>query len=135
MSQNDNPRLESLRSYRILETSREQVFDDIARLATHVCDTPVAVISFVDEARVWFKAKVGLELDEIPRDGSFCGYAILQSDVLVVPDPLSDERFMSNLLVKEIGIQFYAGIPLIAEDAHALGTLAVMDRVPHLLTG
>jgi CheY-like chemotaxis protein len=110
------------------------VFDDIARLAALICDTPVAVITFIDERRVWFKAKIGLELDEIPRDDSFCAYAILQSDVLIVPDPLSDERFMSSLLVKEIGIQFYAGIPLITDDAHPLGTLAVMDRVPHIMT-
>jgi CheY-like chemotaxis protein len=110
------------------------VFDDIARLAALICDTPVAVIAFIDEKRVWFKAKIGLELDEIPRDDSFCAYAILQSDMLIVLDPLSDERFMSSFLVKEIGIQFYAGIPLTTDNAHALGTLAVMDRVPHLLT-
>jgi CheY-like chemotaxis protein len=134
LPQNERPRLESLRNFRILGTSCEQEFDDIARLAAVICDAPVAVITFVDEQRVWFKAKVGLELDEIPRDGSFCAYAILQPDVLIVPDPLSDERFMSSFLVKEIGIQFYAGIPLITDDAHPLGTLAVMDRVPHLMT-
>ena len=85
LPQNERPRLESLRSFRILDTSPEQVFDDIARLAALICDTPVAVITFIDERRVWFKAKIGLELDEIPRDGSFCAYAILQSDLLIVP--------------------------------------------------
>ncbi len=90
--------------------------------------------SFQVERRVWFKAKFGLTLDEIPRDGSFCAYAILQSDVLIVPDPISDERFTSSLLVKQAGIQFYAGIPLISSDAQPTGTLAVMDRVPHLMT-
>jgi len=110
------------------------VFDDIIRLAAVICDAPVAVITFIDEQRVWFKAKIGLELDEIPRNGSFCAYAILQPDLLIIPDPLSDERFMSSFLVKEFGIQFYAGIPLITDDAHPLGTLAVMDRVPHLMT-
>jgi CheY-like chemotaxis protein len=134
LPQNESLRLESLRRFRILGTACEQVFDDIARLAARICDTPFAVIAFIDEQRVWFKAKIGLELDGIPRDDSFCAYAILQSDVLIVPDPLSDERFMSSFLVKQIGIQFYAGIPLIADDAHPLGTLAVMDRVPHLLT-
>ena len=134
LPQNESHRLESLRNFRILETSCEEVFDDIARLAAVICDAPVAVITFIDEQRVWFKAKVGLELDEIPRDGSFCTYAILQPDVLIVPDPLSDERFMSSFLVKEIGIQFYAGIPLVTDDAHPVGTLAVLDRVPHLLT-
>jgi CheY-like chemotaxis protein len=134
LPQNELPRLESLRNFRILGTSCEQEFDDIARLAAVVCDAPVAVITFIDEQKVWFKAKIGLELDEIPRDGSFCAYAILQPDILIIPDPLSDERFMSSFLVKEIGIQFYAGIPLITDDAHPLGTLAVMDRVPHLMT-
>jgi CheY-like chemotaxis protein len=132
--QNETSRLESLRSFRILGTPCEQVFDDIAHLAALICDTPVAVIAFVDEQSVWFKAKIGLELDEIPRDGSFCASAILQSDVLIIPDPPFDERFMSSFLVKQIGIQFYAGIPLITDDAYPLGTLAVMDRVPHLMT-
>ena len=134
LPKNESSRLESLRSFRILGTSREQVFDDIARLAALICDTPLAVIAFIDEQKVWFKATIGIELDEIPRDGSFCAYVILQPDVLIVQDPLSDERFMSSLLVKQIGIQFYAGIPLTSDDAHTLGALAVMDRVPHLLT-
>ena len=134
LPQNESSRIESLRSFRILGTPPEQVFDDIAHLAALICDTPVAVIAFIDEQKVWFKAKIGLELDEIPRDGSFCAYAILQSDALIVPDPLSDERFMRSFLVKQVGIQFYAGIALITDDAHSLGTLAVMDRVPHLLT-
>jgi len=134
LPENEDSRLESLRSFRILGTSCEQEFDDIARLATTMCDAPVAVIAFIDEQRVWFKAKVGLELDEIPRDDSFCAHAILQSDVLIVPDPISDQRFMGGFLVKQNGIRFYAGTPLITVDNHALGTLAVMDRVPHLMT-
>ena len=134
LPKNESSRVESLRSFRILGTSREQVFDDIAHLAALICDVPVAIIAFIDEQRVWFKAKIGLELDEIPRDGSFCAYAILQSDVLIVPEPLSDERFTSSFLVKQIGIQFYAGVPLITDDAHSVGALAVMDRVPHLMT-
>lgn len=134
LPQNESSRLDSLRSFRILGTSGEQAFDDIAHLAALFCDVPVVVIAFIDDERVWFKAKIGLELDEIPRDGSFCAYTILQPDVLIVPDPLNDERFMSSLLVKQIGIQFYAGIPLLTHDAYPIGTLAVMDRVPHLMT-
>jgi CheY-like chemotaxis protein len=130
----ETSRLESLTDLRILDTSPEPVFDDIVRLAALICDTPIAVIDFVDEQRVWFKAKIGLELDDIPRDRSFSAHAILQSDVLIVPDPLSDERFTSNFLVTEIGIRFYAGIPLAAVKGHAVGTLAAMDRIPHLLT-
>jgi len=134
LPQNESSRIERLRSLRILETSREQVFDDIAHLAALICDVPVAIIAFIDEQRVWFKAKIGVDLDEIPRDGSFCAYAILRSDVLIVPEPLSDERFMSSFLVQQIGIQFYAGVPLITDDAYPVGALAVMDRVPHLMT-
>src|ERR1700686_1592719 len=134
LPEGETPRLESLNDLRILDTPPEQVFDDVARLAALICDTPIAVIDFVDEHRVWFKAKVGLDLDDIPRDRSFSTHTILQLDVLIVPDPLSDERFTSNFLVTEIGIRFYAGIPLIAVKGHAVGTLAAMDRIPHLLT-
>jgi len=99
-----------------------------------MCDTPLAVIAFVDEQTVWFKSKIGIELDEIPRDGSFCDYAVLQPDVLIAPERPSDERFMSSFLVKHLGIRFYVGVPLIADNAYPLGVLAVMDRVPHLVT-
>ena len=132
--ENEGSRLESLYSFRILGTACEQAFDDIAYLAALMCDAPVAVVAFIDEQRVWFKAKVGLELDEIPRDDSFCAHAILRSDVLIVPDPIADQRFVSSLLVQQMGIRFYAGIPLITVENYPIGTLAVMDRVPHLLT-
>jgi CheY-like chemotaxis protein len=135
LPENESSRLESLHSFRILGTSCEQGFDDIAHLAALMCDAPVAVIAFIDEQRVWFKAEIGLEVDEIPRDDSFCAHAILQPDVLIVPDPISDKRFVSSFLVKEIGIRFYAGMPLIPVDNYPVGTLAVMDWVPHLVTG
>jgi len=134
LPENEGSRIESLHSFRILGTSCEQGFDDIAHLAALMCDTPVAVIAFVDEQRVWFKAKIGLEVDEIPRDDSFCARAIVQSDVLIVPDPISDKGFMNSFLVEKIGIRFYAGIPLITADKYSVGTLAVMDRVPHQMT-
>jgi GAF domain-containing protein len=134
LPENESYRVESLYSFRILGTPCEQGFDDITHLAALMCDAPVAVIAFIDEQRVWFKAKIGLEVDEIPRDDSFCAHAILQSDVLIVPDPISDKRFVSSFLVKEIGIRFYAGIPLTA-DNYRIGTLAVMDWEPHLITG
>jgi CheY-like chemotaxis protein len=130
----ETSRLETLRSLRILDTPREQVFDDLARLAALICDTPIAVVDFVDEQRVWFKARIGLELDDVPREESFSAHAILQSDALIVPDPLADKRFTNHLLVKASGIRFYAGIPLILAKDHAVGTLAAMDRIPHLVT-
>ena len=116
LPENEEFRLKSLHSCRILETSSERGFDDIANLAALMCDAPFVVIAFVDEQRVWFKAQIGLKVGEIPRDDSFCAHAILQSDVLIVPDSISDKRFVSSFLVEEIGIRFYAGIPLITAD-------------------
>jgi len=129
----EQSRLESLRALHILDTPPEALFDDLACLAGFICDSPIAVIAFIDEQRVWFKAKTNLALDEIQRDRSFCSHAILQSDLLIVLDPLVDEKFACNLQVTQLGIRFYAGIPLTA-NGHAVGTLAVMDQVPHLLT-
>jgi len=134
LPEDEASRLESVANLRILNTSPEPVFDDLARLAALICDTPIAVIDFVDDQRVWFKAKIGLDVDEIPREHSFSAHAILQSDALIVPDPLSDERFTNNPLVTEIGIRFYVGVPLVPVKPHAVGTLAAMDRIPHLLT-
>ena len=127
-------RLESIANLRILNTSPEPVFDDLARLAALICDTPIAVIDFVDDHRVWFKAKIGIDVDEIPREHSFSAHAILQSDALIVPDPLADQRFTNNPLVTEIGIRFYVGVPLVPVNDCAVGTLSAMDRILHLLT-
>ena len=134
LTETERSRLKILATLRIVDTPPEQVFDDLARLAALICDTPIAVVDFVDEQRVWFKAKVGLELEDLPREQSFSAHAILQSDALIVPDPLVDERFANNLLVTVTGIRFYAGIPLIPVESHAVGTLAVMDRIPHVIT-
>jgi CheY-like chemotaxis protein len=131
---NEGIRLESLHSFRILGTSCEQGFDDILRLATLICDTPIGKIGFVDQQRVWLKAKIGFECEEIPRERSFSAHAILQSDILLVPDPLADATFKNNLLVTEIGVRFFAGMPLITSSHQAVGAISVMDRVPHLMT-
>jgi hypothetical protein len=88
--EDETSRLKRVADLRILNTSPEPVFDDLARLAALICDTPIAVIDFVDDRRVWFKAKIGLDVDEIPREHSFSAHAILQSDALIVPDPLTD---------------------------------------------
>jgi hypothetical protein len=95
LPQDESSRLESLTDLRIPDTSPVQVFDDVARLAALICDTPIAVIDFVDEQRVWFKAKIGLELDDIPRVESFSAHAILESDVLIVPDLYSSSRLVT----------------------------------------
>ncbi|MGH9532152.1 MAG: response regulator [Terriglobales bacterium] len=129
---NEAARLDALRQYHVLDTPPEEAFDDLVRIAAQICGTPVALISLVDEHRQWFKARVGLEAQETPRDLAFCAHAILGSDVMVVPDASQDARFADNPLVTgETHIRFYAGAPLIAPDSHALGTLCVVDREPH----
>jgi len=134
LPEDERSRLESVRGFRVLGTSPEEVFDDILRLATLICDTSLGKIGFVDQDRVWLKAKIGFEFEEIPRERSFSAHVILRSDMLIVPDPLADATFARNFLVTEIGVRFFAGVPVITSDHHAIGAIAVMDRVPHIMT-
>jgi diguanylate cyclase (GGDEF)-like protein len=129
-------RLESLRSYAILDSQAEQAYDDIVSLASHICGVPIALISLVDEDRQWFKARVGLDVAQTPRSQAFCAHAILQPDQLMeVPDATQDPRFADNPLVTgDPGIRFYAGVPFVASSGMALGTVCVIDRVPRTLT-
>ncbi|XHX77372.1 MAG: GAF domain-containing protein [Stenomitos frigidus ULC029] len=131
---NELARLAALHQCQILNTPAEPAFDDITRLATHLCDVPIALVSLVDADRQWFKSKVGIEVGETPREIAFCAHAILQPDILIVPDAAADQRFTDNLLVTaEPHIRFYAGVPLITLEGHTLGTLCVIDRVPRIL--
>jgi CheY-like chemotaxis protein len=134
LPRNEDSRLECLHRFQVLGTSCEQAFDDILRLATIICDTPIGKIGFVDQQKVWLKAKIGFDFDEIPRERSFSAHAILQRDILLVPDPLAHATFTNNLLVTEIGVRFLAGMPLITSTNQAIGVISVMDRVPHLMT-
>jgi len=127
-------RLDTLREYRILDTPPERRFDDLTLLASHICATPIALITLIDADRQWFKARVGTDLFETPRDVSFCAHAILQPGPLVVKDALDDARFRDNPLVLESPyIRFYAGFPLTLDEGHRLGTLCVIDTVRRLL--
>lgn len=130
-------RLKELRSYGVLDTSPEEIFDDITHLVQDIAGTKIGIISLVDENRQWFKSCVGLDdaPQETPRNISFCGHTIVQRKPLIIPDALEDERFFDNPLVKEPPrIRFYAGFPLIAANGMVLGSLCAIDLEPRDLT-
>ena len=127
-------RLNVLWQYDVLDTVPEDVFDDLANLAAHICEAPVALISLVDEKRQWFKSRVGISVKETSRDVSFCAHAILQDGLLTVSDASKDPRFSDNPLVTGTQhIRFYAGMPLRSPDGYALGTLCVIDNIARKL--
>ena len=133
---NEEVRLRALRDCHVLDTLPEDEFDDITRLAAHICGVPIAAVSLIDAERQWFKSIVGLPVTQTPRSAAFCAHTILQDNVMVVPDAQADARFADNPLVTgDPNIRFYAGVPLITEDGQALGSLCVIDRAPRRLTG
>jgi len=128
-------RLEALASYAVLDTLSEPEFDDITLLASQICEVPIALISFVDGDLQWFKSRVGIEATETARDISFCGHAIHGSALFEINNAQEDIRFFDNPLVTGApNIRFYAGMPLVTEEGHALGTLCVIDQRPRTLT-
>ncbi len=129
-------RLSALRQYNILDTLTEKDYENITYLASVICDVPIALISFVDENRQWFKSHLGLDASETLREYSFCAHALKKPDeILIVPDSRRDTRFKDNPLVTEDpNIVFYAGVPLITASGEGLGTVCVIDRKPRELS-
>ncbi|HEY1150569.1 MAG TPA: GAF domain-containing protein [Pseudoduganella sp.] len=127
--ENEAGRIAALYAMLLLDTPREERFDRIVEFAAREFDVPIALISLIDSERQWFKAAVGMGgVCETGRDISFCGHAIMRSDIMVVPDALADARFADNPLVSGAPhIRFYAGAPLILRNGYALGTLCLID--------
>jgi GAF domain-containing protein len=131
----EDARLDRLRSYEIIDTPREHRFDRLVFMAAQIMKTPIAMVTFVEADRQWFKAGVGLSMRDTPRDVAFCNHTILQSGVFVVEDAREDPRFANNPLVTGAPhVRFYAGVPLMSFDGLPVGTLCVVDRQPRRVT-
>ncbi|MDO9373346.1 MAG: GAF domain-containing protein [Ferruginibacter sp.] len=123
-------RIKDLLSYSILDSEKEKDYDDLVELASQICDCPIALITFVDDERQWFKASKNLEAPQTTRDVAFCSHTILQNDVMVVTDARTDERFFDNPLVTgDLQIGFYAGAPILSSSGYNLGSVCVIDQV------
>ncbi|MCC5638869.1 PAS domain S-box protein [Nostoc sp. CHAB 5844] len=128
-------RLEALQQYQILDTAPEQAFDDLVSLAAQICDTPIALINFIDAHRQWFKAKIGLDIQQMPVGIGFCRFCLEQKDTVVIPDTLLDAKFATEVVVtSEPYVKFYAGVPLFAPGGEAIGTVCVVDTVPRQMS-
>jgi len=125
----------AVRRYDLLDTPPDGTFDQITALAARVFKVPIALVSVVDHDRIWFKSRQGLTVEQIDRDAGLCASAILHDEPWVVTDARIDPRALANPLVAgEMGLQFYAGVPLTARDGHNLGTLCLIDYTPRDFT-
>lgn len=134
--ENEAERLKALESYHIVDSLPETEYDDITKIASIICNTPIATITFIDADKQFVKAKVGVDITEVPRAITFCAHALVKpNEFLIIPDSRKDKRFSDNPMVTDLpNIIFYAGIPLVTPDGYVLGTLCVMDNKPHELS-
>lgn len=131
----EQQRLAALAQFDVLDTPREQAFDEIAALVAAICEVPIGIVNLIADGRQFFKAEVGLGVRETPLDTSFCAQAILEDDFLLIPDATTDPRFACNALVTgEPHLRFYAGALLKTADGFPIGTLCVLDYRPRTLT-
>lgn len=127
----DDDRASVLASFEISDWADDPRLKAITDFAATLCDTPVALVSFVETRRQWFAARTGLDATETPRELSFCAHAMMGTDIMVVPDATHDARFRNNaLVIGEPNIRFYAGAPLVTEAGIPLGALCVIDSKP-----
>ncbi len=132
--ENEAPRLAALQRYGILDTPPEVAFDELTSLISQICGTPIALITFIERERQWFKSRIGWDWAETSRDVSICAHAILQNSAFVVQDLSADGRFAGNPFVKGApNLRFYASMPLATAEGFNIGTLCVMDRQPRQL--
>lgn len=131
---NEEKRLQILDEYKILDTLPEEELDALTKLASTICDTPMASITLIDEKRQWFKSKIGFDTVETSRDIAFCHHAIQGEDVYEIPDATQNKLFVNNPFVTEGDVRFYAGAPLVNPEGYKLGTLCVIDTVPKHLS-
>lgn len=133
---NEKERLQSIKELDLLDSFAEETYDSITRLASQICQTPIALITILDSNKNWFKSKLGTDLQHSERELSFCGHAILEPEsIFEVPNTLADDRFSDNPLAldESTGIRFYAGVPILDDRKLPLGTLCVMDSKEHHL--
>jgi len=127
----EQERLSALRSYQLLDTPPEPLFDKITLLASKLLNAPVALISFVDEDRVWCKSHFGTEVNQYKREDGFCAFTILDTKPFIITDASTDPRSINHPLVKpNDGVRFYAGLPLTIDGKHNIGTLCIIDYKP-----
>lgn len=134
-SRREAERLAALHSYEILDTPPDGAFDRITALAARHFSVPVALVSLVDEDRIWFKSRHGVEAEQIPRSPGLCASVILSDEAYVVLNALEDPRTLANPLVAgKMGVRFYAAVPLVTHDGHRLGTMNIIDFKPRELS-